>query len=145
MWENFHPKVVLNFADENDDMDDFFLLGPVAKDLLNVDLEYWGHIRFDDAVRAAIRSQKPEQLLSVTGRATEDIVRMVVRTIISAEFTAADRNSNWFDKDQNVFDLYNEIDSFTCTSKCLLWNGCPHRMENGACSRMTVELSKRVG
>lgn len=145
LWQNFHPKVVLNFADESEKMDDFFLLGPVAKDLLHVDLDYWGHVRFDDRVSQAIHSHRPEHLLSVNGKASEDLVRLVVRNVISAEFTPTKRKSHWFQKDVNVFNLFNETDSLPCTANCVLWNGCPTRTEGGLCTKMNADLLKRAG
>ncbi len=145
LWHNFHPKVVLNFADENEKLDDFFLLGPVAKDLLNVDLDYWGHIRFDDQVRNAVHQKKPHQLLSLQGKASEDVVRLVVRNIISAEFASTPKKSYWFHKDANVYTMFDEEDSKTCTPKCLLWNSCPTRTQDGLCAKMNLELLKRTG
>jgi len=145
LWARFQPKVVLNFADESDKLDDFFLLGPVAKDLLNVELDYWGHVRFDDSVRAAIRSKRPEQLLSVNGKASEDVVRLVVRNVISREFVEKKEKTFWFHIDVNIFSMFDELEPLNCTPNCLLWNNCLNRTEGGACSRMNLELLKRAG
>ena len=143
IWD-FQPKVVLNFARENERFDDLFLLGPVTKDLLNVDLDYWGHIRFDDAVRSAVRSRRPDKFLGATGKASEDVVRFVVRNFIASEVRASDpKSATWIDKDVNLLSIFDEKDSMICTPNCLLWNSCELRSENGACSRMNLELVKK--
>ncbi|MBN1482857.1 hypothetical protein EH223_13165 [candidate division KSB1 bacterium] len=146
LWMNFHPKVILNFAQESERFDDFFLLGPVTKDLLNVDLDYWGHIRFDDDVRRAVRSKRPDKLFSATSKASEDVVRFVVRNIIANEVHAGDQKSSmWLQKDANIFRMFQEEDSIICTPKCLLWNNCSARSEGCTCSKMHLELMKKAG
>jgi flagellar biosynthesis protein FlhG len=144
LWTDFHPQVVLNFADETDNVDDFFLLGPVAKDLLNIDLEYWGHVRYDESVDKAIRQRKPEQLLAMNGKASEDVVRLAVRNIISSEFLMTAKRTPWFSKDVNIFDMFSHVDSLTCTSKCFAWDNCPLRSNGGTCAKMNIEMSRRV-
>ena len=144
LWMDFRPKVVLNFAQESDEIEDFFLLGPLTKDLLNVDLKYWGHIRFDKNVRHAARSQQPNKLFRHTSVASEDVVRLVVRNFIANEVDAADLSSTWPDK-KNFAHIFNSVDSIPCTPKCKVWNKCPARTEGERCSMMNIELMKKAG
>ena len=103
---NFRPKVVLNFAREGDEIDDFFLLGPMTKDLLNIELEYWGHIRHDENVGRAVRLSRPDKLLLQNGMASEDVVRLVIRNFLARDIHLGDQNPLWPDK-KNMFSKMN--------------------------------------
>jgi len=143
VWHTFRPKVVLNFRQE-EEVDDFFLLGPITMDLLNVELDYWGHIRFDENITRAIRAQRPEQLLLPTGLASEDVVRLVIRHFIARESHLSDQRSGW-PEDKQRFSMFDAADAVRCTSRCSLWDKCTNRAEGRDCARMNVAALKKAG
>ncbi|MBN1559000.1 AAA family ATPase [candidate division KSB1 bacterium] len=142
VW-NFRPKVVLNFAREGDEMDDFFLLGPMTKDLLNIELDYWGHIRHDENVSSALRCNRPDKLFMSTGMASEDVVRLVIRHLIAGETHLGDQKPRW--PDRKNFRMFAEADLRRCSPRCAAWDACTTRAAGRECSKMNLDALKKAG
>ncbi len=142
----FTPKIVLNFVKQSEPLSDFMLLGPLVKDLLNIQLDYWGHLRYDLAVRAATQNQRPDMLLMSEGPASEDMVRLVVRNLIAQELMAYEgKEPRWIDRIDNILSFYHESEMLKCRNRCLLWNSCTSRAEGGPCSRVAFQQIKKAG
>ena len=143
---NFSPKIVLNFVEKAEIYSDFLLLDPLVKDLLNIQLDYWGHLRYDSAVHIATRLQRPERLLMSGGPVSEDMVRLVVRNLIAQELSPNNKNEpKWVNPIDHINTFYNESDLQSCHNKCLAWNSCSSRDEGGPCSRVAVHQIKKAG
>lgn len=145
-WKNFQPKIVLNFAKDGDPLNDFILLGPVVRDLLDVQLDYWGRVRADMSVRTAILEKRPEKFFSPLSRASEDMVKLTVRNLIAKEFDTSDTQpARWLDNHVAVDDFVDFFDSMQCQPKCLLWNSCDCRAEGRPCSRLNIQQLRKAG
>lgn len=143
VWQTFRPRVVLNFR-QDEDLDDFILLGPITRDLLNIELDYWGHIRFDENIARAVRAQRPEQLLRPTSPASEDVVRLVIRHLIARESRFGDQRLGW-PEDKNRFSMFDAAEALRCTHECPLWDRCSHRAEGRDCAKMNFTALKKAG
>ena len=142
----FSPKVVLNFVQEAESFSDFLLLGPLVKDMLNIQLDYWGYLRYDPSVHTATREQRPDRLLLSDAPASEDMVRMVVRNLIAQELRTDEFNEpRWINHIDHVNDFYNDSDVLDCHNKCLAWNSCSSRDEGGPCARVAFHQIKKAG
>ena len=142
----FSPKVVLNFMPQSEPNNDFILLGPLVKNMLNIQLDYWGALRNDRIIQAAMKSQRPDMLLSPDSPASEDLVKLVVRNLIAGEFKGVLGNEpKWIDSDQSILGFNSEEESLKCSSNCLLWNTCDSHGEGGPCSRVAFHQIKKAG
>ena len=142
----FSPKIVLNFMQNSDPHSDFMLLGPLVKNLLNIQLDYWGHLRFDRIVQTAMKNQRPDMLLAPGSPASEDMVKLVVRNLIANEGKAVGANDpKWIDSDQGILGFYNDAELFKCIHECLLRDSCDSRSEGGLCSGVAFHQIKKAG
>lgn len=140
----FHPKVILNAVEETDSRHEIQALRLAAKDLLNVHLDYWGQIRFDENVRSAIRKLRPDLFLAADGNASEDIVRMVNTNIIARELKAENCiSSGWAKLDSYSQTQNTEQRVPICSIRCIAWNCCAKRDGGAPCTVLSpVPLRK---
>jgi len=135
-WQNFRPKIVLNGVRPTDSLDDFKLLGPVVQDLLDVDLDYWGQVRFDLNLREAVLQRRPDQYFRSFGKASSDVFRMVVRRLLAPvtqkEVAPVGHRPLWkFEPETGC-----SADKVHCRSNCLLYPSCSSRGAGNECLRI---------
>lgn len=143
---HFSPAIVLNCMRPEEQLTDFALLGPLANDLLSIRLDFWGGIRYDASVRAAVRESRPSRLLSGNSIASEDMVKLAVRNLLAQEIAPRkDKQGEWIENSNHLCAFDKKSQRVTCHNKCLAWNSCHARDEGGPCTRMVFRQMKKVG
>lgn len=139
MVHSFRPKLVLNMSRDDDDQRQVQALRLTLKNMLGVVTDIWGSIRFDPAVRAALRQMRPDLLLTPSGQASEDIVRLVSRNIIAREVMGREMNS---DRDQHNYDteyMDSDVEGVRiCSYQCVAWNCCNKRQGGLPCAKVSL-------
>ena len=134
----FRPKVVMNLKRESDDRQDLNALRLVTKNLLGVDIDFWGEIRYDPAVVAAIKSLQPEMLLSPDGRALDDINKIAGRFLNSAASIDARQEIGSMAKEMRRTSKHFQADFIRiCNYRCIAWNCCDQRSGGYRCIKLT--------
>lgn len=134
MVKSFRPKLILNMVREDDDMRQAQALRLTLNEILGVVTDVWGTIRFDPNVRAALRQMRPDLLLSPTGLASEDIVRLVSRNIIAREVMGEviiPKRKDHFSKSDQTDSEFVRI----CNFRCVAWNCCDQRRGGLPCTK----------
>lgn len=134
---SFRPKLLLNCYNENESIKDFLLLGSLAKDLLDIELSYWGKVRFDLFVREAVRNLRPEMLLRSSGCASSDILKIAVRNLIAYEIIGAGiAMRKWPSDELLTKGINNSGDELICHPGCYIWENCIKRRKGLKCSKI---------
>lgn len=75
--ENFHPKLVINQARTQTDVDIGFSVKTVCKRYFGIDMDYVGYLDYDSAVWQSIRRKRPLMLEFPNSRLVSSIERIV--------------------------------------------------------------------
>jgi flagellar biosynthesis protein FlhG len=135
----FRPKIILNLRREADSRQEFQALRLVAKNLLGVDLDFWGEIRHDQAIRTAVKSLRPEMLLTAGGKALEDIERIVKKFVNPGAPSLKPQNGTHATSfSYGLKGFRPHAHSYTiCNYRCIAWNCCDQRNGGSHCARFS--------
>ncbi len=129
---DFQPKIVFNAFRAEDSVAECRSLCLAIQELLNITPGEWGKIRYDENVKKAVRNLRPDLLLTMDGKASEDIVRLVNRNIIARELDVQPsfpNNSSIGEKKSHVR---------ICNYRCIAWNCCEYRQGGQECTVHSV-------
>lgn len=78
----FHPALLINKADCDEDVTNCLAVRVAARDLLGIDMPYLGRIRRDDAVPASLVAMKPFIANDPKCRASRDLAEIVIEKLM---------------------------------------------------------------
>jgi flagellar biosynthesis protein FlhG len=136
--QRMNPRIVLNMVHEDDSHHEMQALRLVVKELLNIDLSYWGDIRFDDQVKFAARHLKVDLLTDAQCKAFKDASFILDQRYKTGQ-TMGDMNGQQLYRDKTAERQHRPIDRYVqiCNHRCLAWNCCDVREGGLACSKIT--------
>lgn len=141
----FVPKIIVNNVYENETMLEVKALRLALRDLLNIQTDVWGIVRHDSAVRAAVRTLRPDLLLTANGRASEDILRIVNRNIVASELGVKDLDLKEWTRPPRVSADYDPFRFVRiCNYRCIAWECCPEREGGMPCSLLNPASLKKA-
>lgn len=129
--ENYHPALVVNMIESEDDLGQSAALQFAVQDILKVRLKNGGNIQFDDVVRQAVRSMQPDLLMSKQGGAADNI-RKIVENLLCSNCNPA---YNYFARDPEARE---KSDRVICSVRCSLWETCSVRNGGHPCRIQAV-------
>ncbi len=139
----FRPKVVMNMMRESDDRQEMNALRLVSKNLLGIDIDFWGEIRYDPAVVAAIKSLQPEMLLTPGGRALDDVKKIADKFLSIAASTNVRQDLSKAVRATKRVGLNLQRDFVRiCNFRCIAWNCCDQRYGGYRCLRLSPPAPK---
>lgn len=125
----FHPRLILNMVDDADDAKEGWAVQTAAAELLCIDVEFLGCVSTDDRVRQAVRELRPFLLQNPSGRAAQDLAR-----IINLKLLGKGKVESFFEKRRLKKTLYEQqVDlpatnlqeqAPICSVKCFYWGDC---------------------
>ncbi len=140
---SFRPKIVINLVRETDNRKEMDALRLVSKNLLGIDIDFWGQIRFDSAVVAAIKSMQPEMLLAPKGMALNDVHQLAQRLLTSRAPANAARDDSRVAKETVRSTTRTQADFIrVCNYRCIAWNCCDERSGGYRCFHLTPPAPK---
>jgi len=136
--QRMNPRIVLNMVQEDDSHHEMQALRLVVNELLNIDLSYWGDIRFDDQVKFAARHLKVDLLSDAQCKAFKDASFILERNCKPNQImdnVSRERPH----QDKTMGRQYRPIDRYVqvCNHRCLAWNCCAVRAGGLPCSKIT--------
>lgn len=142
--DEFRPNFILNMMTEADDAEEAQALRNVTGELLGVYLNYWGGIHYDENIRRAIRTVKPELLLGANGPATADLLRIVKRNVLTQEKLPKIRPRRLVEANNLALDADPGSNIRICTYRCIAWNCCSARVGGLPCSVTSATASNNA-
>jgi len=136
--KSFRPNLVLNMIRDNEDTRQIQALRLSLQKILGVNADLWGGIRFDVIIRTALMQMRPDMMLSPSGRASADIVRIVSRNIIAKEIMAPQLGHYQTQSDDNSYQDETE-NVRICNYRCVAWNCCDKRQGGLPCTKITAQ------
>ncbi|MBN1542676.1 AAA family ATPase [candidate division KSB1 bacterium] len=129
--QNFRPKLVVNNILETDAASQFQALRLASKEALSVELNFWGSVQYDAAVRTAVRRNQPLDLLRLT-QAGQQITRLVHKQIVV-------RDSRLTSSAKRLQHDWNRVR--ICSHRCIAWTCCDKRNGGTPCAVMHPDLA----
>lgn len=129
--ENYHPVLVVNMIECEDDLGQSAALQFAVQDILKVRLKNGGTIQFDDMVRQAVRSMQLELLMSRHGGAADNI-RDIVDNLMFSHYQPL---YHFFVPNQEE---HGTNDRVICSIRCSLWESCSVRNGGHPCRIQAV-------
>lgn len=108
-----------------------------AKDILNINLNKSGYVRFDDAVRRAVRMMRPDLLMAREGIAANDI-RCSIDNIFYNKNRSHENQFFMTPPSQEPLD-----EQVICSIHCSIWNTCSLRNGGYPCRIQAVGYIKQ--
>ena len=121
----FRPKLILNMVDEETEAKEAVALEIACQELLNVQVEYCGHIFYDEAVRHAVKTMRPELFLQAEGIAA-DSIRRIVQTALLKTAGITESRRQWTSQRhaQSTALAQTEDGELICSVRCSCWGNC---------------------
>ena len=119
----FKPAVVINMVEDKKDQVECLALQVAAKEILDIDLNTFCFVHYDDNYRKGAKLMRPDLLMANDGLAANDI-RVSVKHYLDEDVSALEKhipNSFWSSL-QSQDDMENE--DIICSIKCTLWGRC---------------------
>ena len=133
----------MNMMRESDDRQEMNALRLVSKNLLGIDIDFWGEIRYDPAVVAAIKSLQPEMLLTPGGRALDDVKKIADKFLSIAASTNVRQDLSKAVRATKRVGLNLQRDFVRiCNFRCIAWNCCDQRYGGYRCLRLSPPAPK---
>jgi len=132
LLRTFTPKIIVNQVRQAEPGQEVQALRLAAKDLLNVQLSFWGVIHHDPVVQAAVKNLRPDLLLSADSSASADVVSIVHRNIIARELNAQKAEENDWQANRQDSKAYQHFR--ICSCRCIAWQCCADRSGGMPCT-----------
>ncbi len=128
----FRPKLVVNRATDAADVREGLAICIAARELLGIQVDYWGPISDDPAVRTAVRSFRPFLLEQARSPAAQDLARLIAIKLLDKGALkgiwtrrrlrkAAEAESREYESP----DL--SEDEVICSYSCFYWGDCQYQ------------------
>jgi flagellar biosynthesis protein FlhG len=130
--DRFRPALIINKMRSTDDESEGLAVKIAAQDLLSVQMDYLGHIHFDDAVSDAIKKTQPFLKYQPKAQASRDLAEIIISRILYRKKIEAllDRKTvhkrlreKWDLRKTAVF----------CSVGCLYWEECEYKQGGFPC------------
>ncbi|MBN2011976.1 P-loop NTPase [candidate division KSB1 bacterium] len=118
------PRLVLNMMRKPEEIMEIRAFQMVCRDLLDITLEYWGNIHYQDHMRTFVRSGDLQKLLSA-----KTIHTITQRLVNDVKIDGVLKRSDLKKQTINYFDR----DDITCSSHCSHWNKCIYQRGGYPC------------
>jgi flagellar biosynthesis protein FlhG len=134
----YRPRLLINTLREHDRASQVQALRLALRDVLSVELNVAGKVRYDNGVRKAIQTGRVLSLMSIKGYASEDMLRIAHRSFIARELEES-YNRLFSDAQDPVPGVASGVR--LCTHRCVAWNFCDKRNGGTPCAVLHPELA----
>jgi flagellar biosynthesis protein FlhG len=117
------PKLILNRVHDLLEIKEGLSLQIATQDLLRLRLEFWGYLSYDPRVQQALRSKRPEEILSFESENRFRFLQMVQRHLLGAKVHYDLLGARTIIP---LLDLHDHaaIEGRICSVQCPLWGDC---------------------
>jgi len=126
LW-NFRPKLVLNMVHSEEELKDAWALQRAAVELLNVHVDFFGPVYYDENIRRAFRTMNPELLLHPPGRASQNILQIVQKKLLPLDQKSLPSDF----QPMHLWD--NDEEDIICSARCPIWGNCSFQKGGHPC------------
>lgn len=147
-WEQilatFRPKLILNMVFESREIKEGNALQLAVKDMLNIDLEYWGYIEYDGNVRTAVKELRPFIVANPKSRASRFLARIITLKMLGSKGLAGYRQklklTRTMKSKSGAYPAVDLHDSSTiCSVRCFYWDDCEYQNGGFPCAVRHLE------
>jgi hypothetical protein len=140
--QSFKPKVILNFVKETEPHRQFQALRLATKNLLDVSLDHFGMVHFDERVRRAVQQMRPDMLIAENVTAMREMREITQKRIIYSEGPEVKHAAN---RQYMQSQFLSAKVARICNHKCIAWNSCAERNGGEPCNLTSpAPLKKRI-
>jgi len=146
-WElaigGFHPKVVMNMIETEQDLNECMALQITARDLLNIEIDQVEYIKYDEDLRRAAKKMQPDLLLPKGGGAAGQIRGMVEHFLFNGVTSQPQNGETLSRKKQTPTNGRPYDGEVICSILCSLWGDCRMQMGGYPCRIRVVGFFNR--
>jgi len=129
---NYHPRLILNMAQNSRDIREGDSFRTAANDILNVDVDFIGYVEYDESVRKAVKELKPFVLDNPKSRASKSLARLMTVGILQKSGWQGIKEKrrllrNLREEAQEYPDTSVQASDTICSVKCFYWGECEYQ------------------
>jgi flagellar biosynthesis protein FlhG len=137
--DQFKPLLILNMVHSNEEIKEGDTFKTAAKELLSIDVNYLGHIEYDDNVRKSIKELRPFILDNPKSKASKSLAKLISNGLLGKEgwkgFKEKHRVIKNISLDAEEYPKTNLQASHTiCSINCMYWGDCEYQDGGLPCS-----------
>lgn len=141
----FRPRLVLNMVYDESETIEGMALQVAAHDLLGLEIDNWGHVRYDPALEKAIRSMHPDRLLPADSPAARGIRDISARHFAGTRLPNRNPSIEHRRVSPKNGSQRHSGEEVICSYRCELWGNCSVQNGGYPCRIKYVAFARQNG